>query len=256
MASFTRRSLLYSAAGLSTAFSLRAFSPGEVWNDKDPGSWSGKDIDKLLTHSPWAKEVTVEFGSAMRGSPGYGRGAGRSGRMGGGGMGAPGIGGGGMPGTGMGGGMGRGGGAGGGMPRDVGTIDETARRQESRVIVRWESAAPIRAAEKKPLPEGLTGNYVIGVTGLPIRPEANGGSPEDTMERLKESTRLEAKGKDAIAPSKIIDAPSGEMLFVFPEDPAIDAHVKEVTFQTRIGPAQVRAKFSPKDMMYRGQFAA
>src|SRR5437879_1698989 len=52
----SRRSLLLAiGAGLAggTAFA------GEFWDKKDTASWSEEEIDRRLTKSPWAKEVTA-----------------------------------------------------------------------------------------------------------------------------------------------------------------------------------------------------
>lgn len=78
------------------------------------------------------------------------------------------------------------------------------------------------------------------------------------QERLKESTRLERKGKDPIAPDQVQvgQAPDGTsiMMFLFPKtSQPIEAADKEVTFITQMGPLGVKAKFQLKDMMVKGQ---
>src|ERR1039457_2953158 len=46
---------------------------GEFWQDKKPSDWSEKDVKRLLTKSPWAKEGTVAFNmERMGGMPGGG----------------------------------------------------------------------------------------------------------------------------------------------------------------------------------------
>src|ERR1035438_460230 len=91
---------------------------GEFWQDKKPSDWSEKDVKRLLTKSPWAKEGTVAFNmERMGGMPGGG---------------GPPMGG--MPGGGgppMGGGMGPGG------------------MEMPKPVIRWESAAPLRDAAAK-----------------------------------------------------------------------------------------------------------
>lgn len=89
--------------GFGPTLATRGFAPGEFWNDKQPSEWSEKDIQHLLTKSPWAKEATAEMNLPNMGGPegGGGRGGGVSGgRMGGPGMGGPGMGGPGMEGSG------------------------------------------------------------------------------------------------------------------------------------------------------------
>jgi hypothetical protein len=50
----------------------------DAWSKK-PSEWSDKDIQKILTKSPWAKEATVALnfaGGGLDGAPGGGRGGG------------------------------------------------------------------------------------------------------------------------------------------------------------------------------------
>ena len=46
----------------------------DFWEDKDYRSWSAKEVDKMLTDSPWSREVTVVIGEEDGGT--LGRGAG------------------------------------------------------------------------------------------------------------------------------------------------------------------------------------
>ena len=84
----TRRSVL-ALAGIGFASSTRlSAAVVDFWNKKAPDEWSTEEIDKLLTKSPWAKEVSAPYAAGAgdaRGMPG-------SGRNGGGGLGIPGIG--------------------------------------------------------------------------------------------------------------------------------------------------------------------
>ena len=78
------------------------------------------------------------------------------------------------------------------------------------------------------------------------------------QERLKDSTRLERKGKDPIAPDAVEmgQAANGSsiMIFLFPKgSQPIEVGDKEVTFVTQAGPMGVKAKFALKDMMVKGK---
>ena len=53
---------------------------GDFWEDKEFTQWSEKDVEKLMTNSPWAKQVTVALSMGGRGGRG---GGGMSGRGGG-----------------------------------------------------------------------------------------------------------------------------------------------------------------------------
>src|ERR1700735_4822297 len=102
----TRRGLVMLAAGaIPSGFRLYAAN-SDFWNKKEPAEWSSDEIDKLVTKSPWARQVTAASAQVSRPYATGGNG---------GGMGDPGIGGGspggvGYPGAGGMGGRGMGGG--------------------------------------------------------------------------------------------------------------------------------------------------
>jgi hypothetical protein len=55
------------AFGFAALF-LSAISalPNDAWKDKDPEAWDQKDVQKILTDSPWSKQL--QFGTAADGS--------------------------------------------------------------------------------------------------------------------------------------------------------------------------------------------
>ncbi|HSB13585.1 MAG TPA: hypothetical protein VLE22_03950 [Bryobacteraceae bacterium] len=260
-ARLTRRAVLTFTAAASASLWNRLFAANsDFWNRKKPEDWSSDEIERLVTKSPWAKEVTAEFNQPERGGRGGGMGV-PGGGMGGpttrrGGMGMPPIGGGGMGIPPLGGG-GRDGRPSGGMER-------------RKVTVRWESAKPIREALKTPLPDSLADRYVISVNGLPMMPgsgrrredegsEDTSRAPRNMLERLKETTFLQPKGKESVQPGVVERQPSAggasllfgfsrETLVLHPED-------KEVTFTMAMGPLEVKTKFKLTDMTYREELA-
>ncbi|MGA3073038.1 MAG: hypothetical protein ABSG56_05020 [Bryobacteraceae bacterium] len=236
----TRRGLLMlvSGAGAQSWFRLYA-GESEFWNKKDPSQWSSEEIEKMKTKSPWARSVTV----ALRQSGSGGNG------------GAVGYPGGGMGGGGMGRGR-RGGGMGGPAPIQY------------HGVVRWVSAKPIQEVLKSPIPEGLANAYVISVSGIPIvtgdrqhtsdgDSDSTGatGPSQDVLDRIKNLTYLEPKGKSPAQPGTVQQGSAGfetnvllfgfshEVLQLTPED-------KEVSFTTQLGRLEVKTKFNLKDMMY------
>jgi|HubBroStandDraft_1064217.scaffolds.fasta_scaffold30019_3 hypothetical protein len=264
----TRRGLLMMAAGAAAQSGLRlhAFASG-FWEKKEPAEWSSDEIDKLVTKSPWAKEVNAASSAVSRpyagnagsdpGVGGYPTG-GAGGYPGGGGMGYPG-------GTG-GGGMG-----GGGRGRRDGGSDMPL---SYTATVRWESAKPIQAALKTPLPEGLAGAYVISVSGVPILAQGHQhsddgdsetavskGLTDEVLERIKELTYLEPKGKSPAQPSvvkkgAISSSGTPALLFGFPRDVLpLSVDDREVLFTTQLGRIEVKTKFNLKDMMYHKELA-
>ena len=287
-------SMLSRRSTLSLTALLAAPRPGlawakapQFWEAKPAADWSENEIKELMTKSPWAKQVTAEFkgggGPSMGGMGGGGGGGGRRGGGGGGGGmgGGGGAGGGGdMGGGGMSGGGGGGGGAGGGMPS----------MPQIKATIRWETAAPIIQAGQRKWPASVAGHYLISVSGLPMPGSAGGGrgggggrgpqqpqqfqasptaqQPPPQMdpqqrarmmgERLKESSHLDRKGKDPIAPAhvEIAQARDGSsvIMLLFPKgSQPIEAADKEVTFITAMGMLGVKAKFALKDMMVKGQ---
>ncbi len=252
---------------VSAAITSRA---GDFWTDKKAAEWSEKDIQRLLAHSPWAKETTVDMHNAMdggmsgRGGRGGRGGGGAGGGMGGGNSAEEGVSGG-MGAGGAGGGMGGGGGGGGrGGRGGTGDSDTMAGGNSQPVIkamVRWESARPIRDAVKKEIPKEFGESYVISVSGLQAgrggREGREGADAGKGMEeRLKQSAELRRKNADPIAASQVITGQGQVRYFVFPRgSQPIQASDKEVVFHVALGPMELKTKFALKDMMYRGELA-
>ena len=272
----TRRGLLMLATGAGVQASLRLYAgSSDFWNKKEPAEWSSDEIDKLVTKSPWARQVTASSPAMSRqygGSGGNGGGMGDPGVGGGGGGypggggGYPGGGGGGYPGGGGMGGRGTGGGGrrGGGGPMPV----------SYTATVRWESAKPVQEALKTPLPEGLAGAYVISVSGVPILSSSrqhsddpdsdtavSKGLSDEVLDRIKNLTYLEPKGKSPAQPSAVQKGPISSsgmptLLFGFPREALqLTADDREVLFTTKLGQIEVKSKFNLKDMMYHSELA-
>ena len=250
----TRRGLLALVAGAGAQFPLCLYgASSEFWNKKDPGEWSAEEIDRLVTKSPWAKQVNAASSALSRPY------AGSHGNRGG--MGDPGIGGG-----------GGGSAGGGGYPsgsRGMPGGDAGPMPLSYTATVRWESAEPIQKALKTPLPEGMAGNYVISVSGVPILARSRHHSDEgdtdatvskglsdEVLDRIKELTYLEPKGKSPAQPSVVQKGGASSsgtptILFGFPRDLLpLTEDDREVVFTTKLGAIEIRAKFNMKDMMY------
>lgn len=244
---------------LSTLLLLTAAAAAEIWQQKPPAEWSDKDCLKLMSKSPWAKETALSGGPTRQpgmgrmevdpsqGAPGPGEqiGAGLE-RTGGGGRG------------GRGGGMGGGDMGGGGMPPAM-----------PKANVRWESAAPYQEAMKKMHAEGasagdIEGFYVITVTGLKLGLGGRGGNTPSVeqmaraRERMKDQAQLTRKGKDPLGCAKVDGTPSPEgttLRFYFPRSEPITLDDKDVTFETKMGPMELKTKFALKEMVWSGKLA-
>jgi hypothetical protein len=127
------------------------------------------------------------------------------------------------------------------------------------VTVVWDSAPPVHEArmklEQKDYAAARANEfYIVSVNGFPMRPQAN---PEQFKQRLVQSTSLVRKGKDPIPAVTVgfLQAAKGvTIVYLFPKkDAAMDADDKEVIFQSKMGPMEVKAKFALKDMMFDGK---
>jgi hypothetical protein len=225
------------------ALSAWAASSKEFWNTGQPSDWTKSEIEDLMNRSPWAKEVNVSDAG-----PG-GIDASRENRGGGGDPNrAPNVGGG-IPGLPSGPPMGR-------------PFAPRAVLGRFRAIVRWDSALPIREAMHAQPSKDAEHNYIISVTGdLPDMGRIVGADGESLDERrienIKQFTRLERKS-DALALARVAVTPDGYpagggTLFYFERRDAVLADDKQVTFVTRVGPYEVRARFTLKEMLYRGK---
>ena len=273
----SRRMFLLAGAGVAAWLPLHA-ATGEFWNKKAPADWTSEEIDRLITKSPWAKQIKAQYASGSGnsrddggypGGPGTGTstGGGYPGGGGGypggtgrsrGGIGIPGIGGIGLPGGG-----GRGRGNGGGSPRGGGVSPYEG-------TVRWESARPILDAMKSPLPEAFEGHYVISASGIPLMGSRSTGSGEDDdstasrrqeqddLDRLKGLTSLRPKGRDVVQAGVVARqiGTGSSFLFGFSREMLpLDTRDADILFTTQLGRLLVKANFLPKEMLYHGELA-
>ena len=123
---------------------------------------------------------------------------------------------------------------------------------------------------KAQLPDAFANHYVIGVSGFPMmsgRPRSqdddnqsgSAQATENQLDHLKSLTFLKPKDKEGLAPGLVLQQPSaggGTYLFGFSKEMlALTPADKEVTFSTRVGRLDVKAKFNLKEMLYRGDLA-
>lgn len=127
------------------------------------------------------------------------------------------------------------------------------------VLVRWESAAPVREAAHQVVPAEALRYYIVSLSGMPaIGHEPQGfGEAGNELEPRKEETALTRKGKDPIQPERlqsVEQAGRRAVLFFFPREAhPITLEDREVTFATSMGPARLAVRFPLKEMLYQGQ---
>lgn len=159
-----------------------------------------------------------------------------------------------------------------------------AAAPQTMVLVRWQSAMPVKqalvrgkfgseaatAAEAKSVLANEEAYYVIAVEKLPKmgmgRPGAEGKGaegkgpegPERMRQMMARSTSLLRKGKEPIKPDDIKMAMAEKTMtvyFIFPRTEAITLEDKEVEFNTKLGPLEIKRKFKLQDMVFAGKLA-
>jgi hypothetical protein len=219
------------------------------WKDKPINQWTVEEAKQVLTDSPWEKSVnpTMERSPSEGRSRGGGMGRGGGIGMGGGGMGIPGMGGGGMG--------RRGGGYGGGGGQTPPTVDpSTPSMPVPTLMLRWESALPVRAAEMKTgdanAPSVDEDHYAIAVYGY------SGRSSDIDPDSLKKQARIKRQGKKDLKPSSVdVLQRDNDTVFVylFPKSNEIGRNDKVVKFEGKIGRLQFAQAFELDDMVFAGK---
>jgi hypothetical protein len=202
-----------------------AFAAKEFWNERKPEEWTAAEVKELLSKSPWAKDGEIKDNGQV-GSLGSPRAA--AGRR-----------------------------AAGRTPNG-GNASSNPPKIAWKAMVRWDSALPVREALKGGGPKNIKDFYVLNVIGnLPgAVPSEDEPADRGSLAYLKDNTKLQHKG-DEIHLSRVEDAPGSDLspagtYFYFSRMLALMPEDKEVTFATRIGPLDVKCKFTLKDMIYRG----
>ena len=221
---------------------------------KNPEAWTDQDAQRILSNSPWAQPAAATFpdprkdevpesvyslpGAAQAGMAGP-KGA-TDGRWDG--------------------GVGRN--TGGGLLPTL------------AVVVRWDSALPVRQAMSKlKMPElaGESKSYVITVEGLvpagqykqtaqlETKSSSDGSTgsaagSEHVLEGLMAHSKLLVKGHPPLACGNAkIDPLTGAVHMFFPRTFEIQRSDKEVTFGTRFGSLLVEKRFRLSDLAYNGK---
>ena len=236
----TRRSwILLAAAGFASRSGAYGFAGKEFWETREPAEWSADEIARLLMKSPWAKAVSAERTktqkSTMPADP--------------------------LPPAPVPGHPGNTSGMGGSRARLPGASASTSRKAPSTKTVTtyngtvvWESAAPVRAALQTKLPDEFAGQYVLGVSGVPLAKSESKGA----IDRLRQITTLQTKNRQPLeAGIAQLQRENGAVyLFGFArEGLSLSRDEKEVVFTTHMGNLAFTAKFHPKDMLYHGELS-
>jgi hypothetical protein len=229
MRQISKASLLIVSATLLAA-------SGPSWTNKPIQQWNAEDAKQILSSSPWVKKVTPAQ------LPNTSEAARRqSGRMGGSqGVGIQAL----SPSTLT------------GIGAKTQEPTRHRRRGISAVEVRWESAFPVRAAEKaahEEDPPAWDGEmYAIAVYDVPgLDIDSKGLSAE-----LKQAAFLKL-GKKVVRPARVDLLPQeGDLttvVFLFPRTIEITLEIKRVEFTTVFGRLSVTQVFNPQEMQFQGK---
>jgi len=217
--------ILLAGAGVASWSGIYGFGGKEFWDTKDPAEWDADEIARLMMKSPWAKALSAERTRTRKNPmssdpmpptmPGS-----RSGTR---------------------------------MPRS-GTPRPAKSDTTYQGTVVWESAAPVRAAWKTNLPDEFEGQYVLGVSGVPLASSESKGA----LDRLSQVTTLATKNRQPLeAAGAQVQRENGTVyLFGFARQGlSIARDEKAVVFTTHMGNLAFNARFNPKEMLYHGELS-
>ena len=219
---------------LSSTVLLMAGAPS--WQTKPIAQWDENDAKQVLRNSPWVKRATATLlfqpskdqlraGGKMGGGKSVGLESLQLANL-----------------------------VGGGQHHSNSTA-----KKPGYLVLRWESASPVRKAESKledPNAPGWDGEYyAIAVYGVPIdagRLDEAGQSAD-----LKKLGILRREGEKDLTAAKVEIAASGSglatVLYLFPRTRAIAAEEKPIEFSAQLGPIYVAQYFYPKEMQFQGK---
>lgn len=192
-----------------------------AWKSKPISEWSAEDAKEVLANSPWAKAAQ---GSAVtQRSEAQLR---ERGRMGGG-----------------------------------ASAGKRASGMESArlggIVVRWESALPVRTAELKAgevgAPDWQGDYYAIAVYNVP----GLSGNQKFLAGELKRTAFLKLDGKKDIRPSRVdVDLSADKLarvVYLFPRTVPITADDKRIGFVAQMGELSLAPYFITEEMQFQGK---
>ena len=214
----SRRDLLVGLPGLYSILPRNAYS-AERWMERHPEEWNPSDIQDVLNRSAWVREVTLNSVPDPKEDP----------------------------------------------------KQQKAQRPgltQFKAVVRWESGLPVRLARRAAsLPDKGVNRYIVSLTRLPLEYMAAAAAPsgrgsidatqDAVAAQLTSSATIDRPGKEPIRAERaywVYADFSPRVDVVFPRDKnPIAAEEWEATVNGRAGDFLVRARFSLKEMVYRGE---
>jgi hypothetical protein len=203
------------------------------WKNKPVQQWDEEDAKQVLTSSPWvAKVVPVELPELPAeprrdgGGPGGGRETGP-------------------------------GGVDGAVYMPGAPKTPAPKRYPGALLLRWESAAPIRVAEIKAhemgAPDWEGDYYVLAVYHVP---DLN-SSPMIPAGVLKGAAWLKREGKKDLKPARVEilqeQTSSSIVVYLFPRSEAVTKEDGRLEFVAQIGRLSLTQCFNLEEMLYQGK---
>jgi hypothetical protein len=202
-----------------------SLAAANFWDTKAYPEWTQKEVETMLSDSPWARQISVVIPVPPRAS-----------------------------GDDVGGRGGRGGDDGGGRGFPVPS-------PQLKLVITWRSALPVRQALIR-LPNGATTPgvdqqpllepspyYTITLAGVPTRYSKATATAGTTsfLRRGKKAPIALAEGGMQQGGATLT------MVFAFPRTDPITLDDKDVEFVTTIGTLEIKKKFTLKDLVFNGQ---
>jgi hypothetical protein len=216
----------------------------DFWTTKPFTDWNEKEVQKVLTDSPWVGKVTMSTPGGGGGAPptaGGGGGGGGGGRGGG-------------PGGDPGGGDPGGGGLVGGGGATVSLLWQTALPIKQALVKRRFAAQAGTSPEAKAMLDREEKFYVLTLSGVPGNLLA--ATQGDKKAGLLDITTLTVAGKPPLKPVDVQTSGgrgSGTVSFLFPKTTVFTADDKEMEFSSKFDKTVVKHKFKLKDMVFNGK---
>jgi hypothetical protein len=237
VSTYQTRKLLLFLLSMDLIGPLGATDPS--WKNKPIAQWSEDDAKQILANSPWVKNVTSvqlpELTAQQRregGATGGGKGTGFSG-------------------------------LGGGMVGPAPSHESAASKTDvpkphpAVLVLRWESASPVRVAELKAqelgAPDWQGEYYVIAVYHVPA---LNSGQ-QISLGVLKSTAFLKRDGKKDLKPSsvEILQEQSGSsiVVYLFARSEEITKQDRRLEFIAQIGRLSLTQYFFTEEMQFQGK---
>ena len=207
-----------------------ALLAADFWEERDFTAWSDKDVEEMLTDSPWAQQVRIAVGSLTEA-------AGPTSIP------AP------------------------ANPDECGNAQFGAI-QRHKITITWTSALPIKQAlvrqqiglgapappESQRFLDQPEPFYAVTVSGLP----PSFAVLASMRDALQTGTMLKRKDSEPIVPEDVrlfqnADDRSLSVIFLFPKTDVITLDDREVELITRLIDSEVKKKFKLADMVFRDQ---